>query len=73
VTVTTVVFDAVRSKNGPEADELLSYQAAQWAAFAFGILGTWLMRNLRIRDRDAHAMSLVQLLSLPLLPSEVLA
>ena len=39
VTVTTVVFDAVRSKNGPEADELPSYQAAQWAAFAFGVIG----------------------------------
>ncbi|KAH6911804.1 efflux protein [Coprinopsis sp. MPI-PUGE-AT-0042] len=40
VTVTTVVFDAVRSKNGPGADQLLSYQAAQWAAFAFGIIAT---------------------------------
>jgi len=42
VTVTTVVFNSVGSKLGPGEDTLPLYHAAQWAAFAFGVLATTL-------------------------------
>lgn len=42
ITVTTVVFNRVTSRNGPDVDNIASYRAAQWTSFAFGILGTLL-------------------------------
>lgn len=39
MTVTTVVYNNVGSHLGAGEDVLLMYRAAQWTAFAFGILG----------------------------------
>jgi hypothetical protein len=38
--VTTVVFNRVGMKVGPDGDTLRMYRAAQWTAFAFGIIAT---------------------------------
>ncbi|KJA16450.1 hypothetical protein HYPSUDRAFT_147747 [Hypholoma sublateritium FD-334 SS-4] len=40
VTVTTVVYNNVGSRLAPGEDVLAMYRAAQWTAFAFGILAT---------------------------------
>ena len=40
ITVTTVVFNRVGTKLGPDGDTLQMYSAAQWTAFAFGIIAT---------------------------------
>ncbi|KIM37308.1 hypothetical protein M413DRAFT_20342 [Hebeloma cylindrosporum] len=42
VTVTTVVFNRVGTKVAPGGDMLRMYRAAQWTAFAFGIIATTL-------------------------------
>ncbi|KAF8149117.1 major facilitator superfamily domain-containing protein [Crassisporium funariophilum] len=42
ITVTTVVYNAVSANHSPEADRISSYRAAQWTAFAFGIIATTL-------------------------------
>ena len=39
ITVTTVVFNRVTRRNGPDVDNISSYRGAQWTSFAFGILG----------------------------------
>ncbi|TFK24819.1 efflux protein [Coprinopsis marcescibilis] len=39
VTVSTVVFNQITLREGPGADRLLSFQAAQWTCFAFGAFG----------------------------------
>lgn len=39
LTVTTVVFNRVTAKSSGDQPTLRSYHAAQWTAFAFGVLG----------------------------------
>ena len=40
ITVTTVVFNRVETKVGPDGDALRMYHATQWTAFTFGIIAT---------------------------------
>lgn len=39
ITVTTVVFDTVSGRLRPGEDDIVTYHAAQWTGFAFGIIG----------------------------------
>ncbi|EAU84975.2 efflux protein [Coprinopsis cinerea okayama7 len=39
VTVSTVVYNSISARAGPDADPLPAYHAAQWANFAFGVIG----------------------------------
>ena len=43
MTVTTVVYNNVGSHLAAGEDVLLMYRAAQWTAFAFGVLGAFLL------------------------------
>lgn len=41
VTVTTVVYNSVGKNIASIEDNIATYHAAQWTAFAFGVIGIW--------------------------------
>ena len=48
ITVTTVVFNTVSGRLRPGEDDIVTYHAAQWTGFAFGIIGKRSLRSQRL-------------------------